>query len=98
ITADNGLTGWGEMAPLGNFYSPAFAAGARAGVAEIATHLIGQDPRALNQIARLMDVVFKGHPYIKSALDMACWDLAARAAAAPLGAMLGGRESGMGGA
>ena len=36
ITADNGLTGWGEMAPLGNFYSPAFAAGARAGVAEIA--------------------------------------------------------------
>ena len=47
ITADNGLTGWGEMAPLGNFYSAAFPAGARAGVAEIAPHLIGQDPRAL---------------------------------------------------
>jgi len=31
ITADSGLTGWGEMAPLGNFYSAAFPAGARAG-------------------------------------------------------------------
>ena len=93
IVADNGLTGWGEMAPLGNFYAPAFAAGARAGVAEIAPHLIGHDPQALGQIARLMDTVFKGHPYVKSALDMACWDLAARAADVPLVTFLGGRES-----
>ena len=92
IGAD-GLTGWGEMAPLGNFYSPAFAAGARAGVAEIAPHLIGRDPRALAQIGRLMDIVFKGHPYVKSALDMACSDLAARAADVPLVTLLGGRES-----
>ena len=93
IVADNGLTGWGEMAPLGNFYAPAFAAGARAGVAEIAPHLIGRDPQALAQTARLMDTVFKGHPYVKSALDMACWDLAAKAADVPLVTLLGGRES-----
>ena len=93
ILADDGLVGWGEMAPLGNFYAPAFAAGARAGVAEIAPHLIGRDPRGLAQIARLMDTVFKGHPYVKSALDMACWDLAARAADAPLVTFLGGKES-----
>ena len=36
------------------------------------------------RFGRLMDTVFKGHPYIKSALDMACWDLAARAADVPL--------------
>ena len=35
----------GEMAPLGAFYAPAFAAGARAGVAELAPLLIGVDPR-----------------------------------------------------
>jgi L-alanine-DL-glutamate epimerase-like enolase superfamily enzyme len=93
ITADSGLTGWGEMAPLGSFYSPAFAAGARAGVAEIAPHLIGCDPRTLSRIGRLMDTVFKGHPYIKSALDMACCDLAARAADVPLVTLLGGQES-----
>ncbi|TIX17464.1 MAG: mandelate racemase, partial [Mesorhizobium sp.] len=39
ITSDNGVTGWGEMAPLGNFYSAAFPAGPRAGVPEIAPHL-----------------------------------------------------------
>ncbi|TJW23110.1 MAG: mandelate racemase, partial [Mesorhizobium sp.] len=37
--------------------------------------------------------VFKGHPYIKSALDMGCSDLAARAADIPLVTLLGGRES-----
>jgi L-alanine-DL-glutamate epimerase-like enolase superfamily enzyme len=93
VTSDTGLTGWGEMAPLGNFYSAAFSAGARAGVGEIAPHLIGQDPQALIQIGRLMDIVFKGHPYIKSAIDMACNDLAARAANVPLVTLLGGRES-----
>jgi len=92
LTSDDGLTGWGEMAPLGTFYSAAFAAGAAAGVAEIAPYLLGQDPRAVAKIGRLMDTVFNGHPYIKSALDMACCDLAARAAGLPLVTMLGGRE------
>ena len=93
IASEDGVTGWGEMAPLGTFYSAAFAAGAEAGVAEIAPHLLGRDPRALSQIGRLMDTVFKGHPYVKSALDMACCDLAARSAGMPLVTMLGGRES-----
>jgi len=93
LTSDSGLTGWGEMAPLGTFYSAAFAAGAAAGVAEIAPYLLGRDPQALAQIGRLMDVVFKGHPYVKSAIDMACCDLAARAAEVPLVTFLGGRES-----
>lgn len=93
LTSDDVVTGWGEMAPLGTFYSAAFAAGAEKGVAEIAPHLLGKDPRALAQVNRLMDVVFKGHPYVKSALDMACCDLAARAAGVPLVTLLGGRES-----
>ena len=92
VTCDAGLTGWGEMAPLGTFYSEAFAAGAERGVAEIAPHLIGRDPRALTGLGRLMDVVFKGHPYVKSALDMACCDLAARAAGVPLATLLGGAD------
>src|SRR5262245_46847356 len=93
ITSDNGLTGWGEMAPLGTFYSAAFSGGAEAGIAEISPHLLGRDPRALAQVGRLMDVVFKGHPYVKSAIDMACCDLAARAAQVPLVTLLGGQES-----
>ena len=45
IATDAGITGWGEMAPLGAFYDPAFAAGARAAFAELAPALVGQDPR-----------------------------------------------------
>lgn len=91
IMAD-GISGWGEMAPLGTFYSAAFAGGAEAGVREIAPHLLGHDPRALSGMTRLMDTVFKGHPYVKSPIDMALNDLAARAAGVPLVTLLGGRE------
>lgn len=94
ITAGD-VVGWGEMAPLGTFYSAAFTAGAEAGVKEIAPHLLGHDPRALTQLTRLMDTVFKGHPYIKSAIDMALNDLTARAAGVPLVTMLGGQDGDM---
>ena len=32
-STDAGLTGWGEVCPLGPFYLPAYAAGVRAGIA-----------------------------------------------------------------
>jgi L-alanine-DL-glutamate epimerase-like enolase superfamily enzyme len=41
----------------------------------LAPCLIGADPTKLNQINYLMDVNLKGHPYVKSAIDMACWDI-----------------------
>src|ERR1700754_4834505 len=74
IETDAGLVGHGEVCPLGPAYLPAYAGGVRAGLAELAPHLIGQDPTALGVINRLMDERLKGHPYVKSALDMACWD------------------------
>jgi L-alanine-DL-glutamate epimerase-like enolase superfamily enzyme len=91
IDTAEGLTGWGEMAPLGAFYDPAFAAGARAAMAELAPLLIGADPAALVAVNRHMDLNLKGHPYAKSAVDMACWDALGRRAQLPLAEMLGGR-------
>jgi L-alanine-DL-glutamate epimerase-like enolase superfamily enzyme len=38
-----------------------------------------------------MDQALRGHPYAKSALDMACWDLLGKAAGLPVAALLGGR-------
>jgi L-alanine-DL-glutamate epimerase-like enolase superfamily enzyme len=91
VSTDEGVTGWGEMAPLGAFYADAFAAGARAGIAELAPHVIGADPCQPRLLTRLMDAAMRGQPYIKSALDMACWDAAARAHGQPLCEALGGR-------
>ena len=45
ITTDNDITGWGESTPFGSNYIAAHALGVRAGIAELAPHLIGQDPR-----------------------------------------------------
>jgi L-alanine-DL-glutamate epimerase-like enolase superfamily enzyme len=91
IEAERGIVGWGEMAPLGSFYDPAFAAGAQAGMKELAPQLLGLDARAVLEVNERMDLALKGHAYVKSALDMACWDLLAKQAAVPLCLALGGR-------
>ncbi|MEM9047839.1 MAG: cis-3-hydroxy-L-proline dehydratase [Pseudomonadota bacterium] len=92
ILTDSGETGLGEVCPLGPFYLPAFGPGARAGIAELAQHLIGLDPRDVTVIEHVMDRALLGHPYVKSAIDMACWDLVGKASGLPLVTLLGGRH------
>ena len=91
LDTDCGLQGFGEMAPLGAFYDPAFAAGARAALTELAPLLLGEDPLQVTALGRRMDFHLKGHPYAKSAVDMACWDLLGKQANLPLAELLGGR-------
>ncbi len=90
VETDEGLTGYGEICPLGSSYMPSYAEGARAGLAIAAAGLLGADPTQLDVIASRMDAVLKGHPYAKSALDVACWDLAAKAANTTVANLLGG--------
>ena len=91
IHTDSGITGYGEVCPLGPAYLPAYAAGARTGIAELAPHLIGLDPTELHLINRRMDQSLRGHPYAKSALDMACWDILGKATGQSVALLLGGR-------
>lgn len=90
VDTAGGLTGWGEVCPLGPAYLPAYAAGARAGIGELAPHLLGQDACALGRVNDRMDAALRGHPYVKSALDMACWDVLGQAAGLPVATLLGG--------
>jgi L-alanine-DL-glutamate epimerase-like enolase superfamily enzyme len=91
VDTDAGLTGWGEVCPLGPFYLPAYAAGVRAGIAELGPHLLGEFPLELGKLNGRMDAALKGHPYVKSGIDMACWDLLGKAAGQPVCVLLGGR-------
>lgn len=91
VEADDGRVGHGEVCPLGSAYLPAFAAGVRAGIAELAPHLIGEDPTQLGRLNRRMDAAMKGHPYVKSGIDVACWDLLGQAVGMPVCSLLGGR-------
>ena len=52
IESDAGLNGWGEVAPLGAFYSEAFAGGVRAGLEVLAPELLGRDPRTPEKLSR----------------------------------------------
>jgi L-alanine-DL-glutamate epimerase-like enolase superfamily enzyme len=90
VDTDAGLTGWGEVCPLGPAYLPAYARGARAGIAELAPQLIGADPLALGVLNERMDAAMRGHPYVKSAIDMACWDLLGKASNLPVATLMGG--------
>ena len=92
VDTDEGVTGWGEMAVLSAVYGDAFAAGARAGVAELAPILLGSDPTQPRSVSATLDEAMRGQPYVKSALDMACWDATARAAGRPLCESLGARH------
>ena len=91
VHTDAGITGWGEVCPLGPVYLPAYANGVRTGIAEIAPKLIGCDPTQLLALNRTMDALLKGHPYVKSAIDVACWDISGQAAGMPVCHLLGGR-------
>jgi L-alanine-DL-glutamate epimerase-like enolase superfamily enzyme len=91
LDTDEGLTGFGEMAVISAAYADSFAAGARAGIADLAPLLLGADPSQPRNVLAGLDAAMRGQPYVKSALDMACWDVAARAAERPLCEALGGR-------
>jgi L-alanine-DL-glutamate epimerase-like enolase superfamily enzyme len=91
VDTDAGITGCGEVCPLGPVYLPAYARGVRAGLEELAPQLIGCDPTQLQLLNRTMDYALKGHPYVKSAIDIACWDILGQVTGLPVCHLLGGR-------
>ena len=88
IDTDDGLSGWGEACPWGHTYLPAHGPGVRAGLGVLAPCVIGLDPRALDHLNAVMDSMLPGHPYVKSAIDMACWDIFGQAANVRSGSVL----------
>ena len=90
LETDEGLTGYAECCPLGSAYLPSFARGVRAGLAELAPHLIGLDPLNIGAINRVMDAALRGHPYAKAPIDIACWDLLGKVTEQPVYTLLGG--------
>lgn len=92
VESDTGLIGYGEVCPLGPFYLPAYADGVRAGIRELGPHLLGWNPLYLGQLNHRMDAAMRGHAYVKSGIDMACWDLLGKACGQPVCTLLGGRD------
>lgn len=91
VETDTGLAGHAEVSPLGAAYLPSYPAGVRAGLLELGPKLIGADPRELGKLNRLMDAAMKGHAYVKTGIDIACWDILGQTCGVPVVTLLGGR-------
>lgn len=91
VETAGGLQGWGEVCPLGPTYLPAYPEGVRAGLREIGPAMLGEDPTQIRCINETMDAALKGHPYVKSGVDVACWDLLGKMTGQPVCHLLGGR-------
>lgn len=90
VVADDGTVGIGESGTVGTTYDAQYAAGQVTGVAHLAPVILGADPRRPAAVHRVMQSALAGHPYAKSPVDVAVWDLAARSAGVPLWSRLGG--------
>lgn len=89
ILTDKGVEGWGECSPYapinGETIETCFHIG---GI--IAKRLLKKDPREHHHISSLMDQTIHGNTSIKSAIDMACYDISAKYKEVPLYLYLGG--------
>lgn len=91
VTTDEGLVGWGEVCPLGSSYMDSYPGGLAAGIEELGPHLIGHDPTDLLVINDTMDSAMWGHNYVKTLIDIACWDIFGQASGQPVCKLLGGK-------
>jgi L-alanine-DL-glutamate epimerase-like enolase superfamily enzyme len=91
IKADNGLKGSGECSPFwtinGETIGTCMAVGKH-----LANALLGMDALDIEGAHTIMDRLIFGNNSIKSAFDIALYDIAAQAAGVPLWKFLGGKE------
>jgi len=92
VDTDEGVSGWGEVCPIPH-YLPAYPQGVRPALEYLAPILIKADPVGPEALMDRADAWLQGHPYAKSALDIALWDITGKAAGLPLHALLGGRRT-----
>jgi L-alanine-DL-glutamate epimerase-like enolase superfamily enzyme len=90
LTTDEGIAGYGEVCPLGSAYIESFSRGVVTGIQEIGPRLLGEDPTRIREINTLMDLTLGGHAYVKSPIDIACYDIVGRKTGMPVSALLGG--------
>lgn len=93
IDTDAGLQGCGEFTPCGENYMVAHSQGVEALARLVAPQLIGEDPRQVSRIERLMDHLVQGHGYAKAPFDAACWDILGQASGQPVWMLMGGKLS-----
>ena len=91
ITTDNGLVGWGESSPCAEITGDSQTTN-YASAQLMAKVIKGKNPLDIENRMAEINSLTVGEPSVKSAFDMALYDIAAKAANMPLYQFLGGER------
>ena len=91
IDTDEGIVGYGEAGPF------EYVTGDNLDTCMVIAQafrekLIGEDPLAIQRIHSIMNGMYHGHTSVKAAIDIACYDIAAKKMGVPLYRFLGGHN------
>ena len=89
VTTDEGVTGYGEAAPLA-FVTAETTDSVIAALELFRTGLIGMDPLDIEAVHAMMDGLMGGNSSAKCAVDLAMYDIRGKAAGMPVYKLLGG--------
>lgn len=92
LETDDGLVGYGESVPDEMITGETPTGVVEALKTRLLPAILGLDPRDITAVHQQLDAVLHGCGAAKAAIDIACWDLAGKAAQRPIYALLGGRR------
>lgn len=92
INTDAGIRGWGEASPFLPITGDSQESNLDTAII-VGRSLLGLDPLALDDRIEQLRSLTQGQPSIRSAFDIAFYDIAGRAKGLPVYALLGGKKS-----
>ncbi|MHA1748301.1 MAG: mandelate racemase/muconate lactonizing enzyme family protein [Promethearchaeota archaeon] len=91
INTDSGIYGWGEGSPF-SFITGETQATCIDAAKFLGKILIGKDPTAIEENLTLIKRFLPTHPSVRSAFDMAMWDILGKECNQPVYKLLGGKN------
>ena len=91
INTDAGIHGWGEGSPF-SFITGETQATCIGAAKFLGKILIGRDPTAIEENLTLIKRYLPTHPSVRSAFDMAMWDILGKESNQPVYKLLGGKN------
>lgn len=90
VWTDEGIVGLGEVSATPVWSGEDYTTAAHVITSFLEPALVGEDPRDIERLTTKMRRAVAGHPFTKSGLEIALWDILGKAAGLPVYRLLGG--------